>query len=150
MRGYPTWFMPLILSAMGAGFVTGALLLPGFLYVRLEWEVPWRLPSDARIGIAAAHLLSGCLALVILGALWSVHVRTHWRHREHRQSGLTTATCLLVLAVTGAGIYYLSGEESSLAASGSHVLVGVMFGVIFSWHALVGRRARRSRAASRL
>lgn len=142
--------MPIIVATMLATLVSGALLLPGFLYVRLEWDIPWRLASDARIGIAALHLVTGFFSLMILGGLWSVHMRSQWRHHLHRRSGLITSIALVLLAATGAGIYYLSGEDTSLAASVTHVVVGILFGVAFGWHALAGhRRATRSRAIVR-
>ena len=48
MNSYPNWFREFVIAATALLVLTGLLLLPTLLDLKLEWEVPWRLPGGAR------------------------------------------------------------------------------------------------------
>jgi uncharacterized membrane protein len=146
MKGYPRWFLPGLLITLLLVLVSGALLIPTTLVMRLEMALAWRLPGDARILTAAAHAAAGFAAMMLLGSLWSVHMRAGWRRRRHRISGSLTGVLLLLLAVSAVGVYYLGEETAGVAAALVHIGLGLVLLAPFGWHWVVGRRSRHHSA----
>ncbi|HEX5055095.1 MAG TPA: hypothetical protein VFX02_01215 [Gammaproteobacteria bacterium] len=146
MKGYPKWFFSLINGAVIALFLSGCLLAPATLDLRLEWDMPWRLEGAQRVLTVSLHALLAFIVLMLVGALWSVHMRFNWRHRKQRCSGLGLAILWLFLMLTGLGIYYLGDAQASVVAAVSHMAAGVLVIFWFAWHVVRGRRdARRLR-----
>lgn len=143
MKGYPRWFLASMVATMLLLFLTGVLLAPGTLMLKAELDLPWRLASSARVLMAALHAAGGFAMMLMLGALWSVHMRAGWRRRSQRVSGAVVATILLVLAVTAVLIYYLGDETLGAATALIHLAIGHALVVSFVWHWVRGRRARR-------
>jgi heme A synthase len=143
VKGYPRWFTRAVVVTIVAAVATGLLLAPTMLFMRLDWEVPWRLADSSRIAVAAAHVAVAFATLAFLGALWSVHMRSNWRHHLNRGSGLTMAIALLGLLATGIGIFYLGDELLSLSASIAHALLGIATAGVFAYHAIAARKAVR-------
>ncbi|MCJ9428657.1 hypothetical protein [Kordiimonas marina] len=147
MKGYPKLFgWTLILTAFGL-LLSGLLLIPSMLDFRLEMDVPWRLGASARLMTAALHAGVAFLMLMFLGALWSVHMRGHWRKGKHRVSGSLLVSSFVLMALTGLGIYYFGGEGLSLGASIAHVGAGLFGTGLFLWHGIRGYRARTAKDA---
>jgi hypothetical protein len=147
MKGYPRAFLPSLLIALLLVLVTGLLLVPTTLVMRLEMDLAWRLPGDARILTAAFHAVLGFAVAMLLGALWSVHMRAGWRRRRHRISGTLSAVLLVLLAASAVGVYYLGEESAGVIAALAHIGLGVALLVPFGWHWLAGRRSRHHAAA---
>lgn len=143
LRGYPTWFYQLLLAIILAMLGTGLLLIPAALEMRLEWEVPWRLQGDAQIGTAALHALMSFLMMVVVGALWSVHMRAGWRHRKNHRSGLFMAALMLFLLLSALGIYYFADDAWSLDASVIHMVAGLLLPTLLLYHIVRGRKMHR-------
>lgn len=148
MKGYPRWFLMTVVVSMLLLFLTGSLLAPGTLMLKAELDLPWRLASSARVWTAALHAAGGFVMMLMLGALWSVHMRAGWRRRSQRASGAILASILLVLAVTAVLIYYVGDETLGVAAALVHLGTGLALAVSFAWHWLRGHRARRRTHAS--
>lgn len=146
MKGYPRWFVPALIGAMLLMLLSGALLAPTTLVLRGELAVPWRLAAGARIGWAAAHAAGGFALLMLVGALWSVHMRSGWRRRRQRASGLVLGVLLLALAASAVVIYYAGDEAVGAAAAFLHLGLGVLLVLPFGWHWLRGRRSRVGRS----
>lgn len=140
MRGYPGWFYRLLLLVATILVVSGLLLIPTALEMRLEWEVPWRLQGDAQIGTAALHALMSFLMMVVVGALWSVHMRVGWRHRNNHRSGLMISGMMLLLLLSAVGIYYLADDALALDASLIHMVIGASLPFFLLYHIIRGRR----------
>lgn len=135
MKGYPKWFSAnLITTILVVLFLTGLLLTPTTLVVRLEKEVPWRLSADSRVVVAGIHLLLALVALAIVGALSSIHMRKEWNRKRNRASGITLVGIFVFLSLTGVGIYYFGNETLSLLSSVSHLVVGLLIAAIYVWH----------------
>lgn len=145
MRGYPPRFMPLLMSVAGLLLLSGLLLTPTMLDLRLMWSVPWRLPEGSRTGVAALHVAAAFAATLLLGALWSIHVRAGWRMRRNHRNGALLTVILLALAATGVGLFYLSGEMTAVINSAAHVALGLLLPICFVCHMVMGRRQRRRR-----
>ena len=90
--------------------------------------------------LAALHAAGGFALLLPMGALWSVHMRSGWRRRQQRASGL-----LLRLALTALGVYYAGEESLGTAAALLHLGLDALLAAPFGWHWVHGQRAIRAR-----
>ncbi|MDX1914350.1 MAG: hypothetical protein SFU55_02100 [Methylophilus sp.] len=115
-------------------FVTGMMLAPTTLALKLEWSVPWRLSSDWHIGMSAMHVTFSFMTLMYIGALWTIHMRSGWGKRKNQITGLIMLLIFLTLTLTGLGIYYLGDESLSTYASGIHLIAGLSIPLCFGLH----------------
>lgn len=126
---------------LGILYVSGIFLTPTTLENHLQLDMPWRLGADVRIGVAALHALFAFLVLGLLGALWSIHMRSEWKKGGNRTSALAMLVLFACLVITGIGIYYIG--ESSLASWASliHFGTGLLLAGPYLWHIFVFKRA---------
>ena len=95
----------------------------------------------------AANLLmihggAAMAALVLLGALYPMHMRLGWRSNRNRVSGSVMVTINGLLIVTAFGLYY-SGSDVLRAWTGYiHIAAGLALPMLFGMHLLLGRRSR--------
>lgn len=135
MKGYPKWFSAnLITTILAILFLTGLLLAPTTLVVRLEKEIPWRLSTNSHVVAAALHVFFGFVALAVVGALSSIHMRKEWNRKRNRVSGMSLVGLFIFLSLSGLGIYYFGNETLSLLSSVSHLVVGVLIAAVYVWH----------------
>jgi len=142
VKGYPRWFESVLVVSSVLVYASGCLLVPNTLEVRAAWG-SWHLLSGSRVPLAALHTCLAFLMMMIIGALWSVHMRAGWRRHRQRWSGLLLASTYLLLMATAVGIYYLSDETWANVAGLGHMLLGVALFAPFAWHAVLGWRYRR-------
>ncbi len=147
MKGYPSWFLRALLCTLLLVLVSGCLLAPTTLVMRMDLALPWRLPGDARVLTAAAHAAVGFAVMTMLGSLWSVHMRAGWRRRRHRVSGAIVGALLVLLAASAVAVYYLGDERLALIAALTHLGIGLLLVLPFTWHWLAGRRSRHRHAS---
>jgi hypothetical protein len=148
MKGYPRWFRPTVMAIAFALYVTGCLLAPTTLQLRLDIAVPWRLGAGARIGMAALHATAALLAMLAIGALWSVHMRVGQRRPGQRRSGWLTVVPALLLAASAVGLYYLGDETWAERVALLHLVLGLALALPFIWHVRrVSQRAAGHAAA---
>lgn len=140
MTSYPNWFRSFVIAALALLVVTGLLLLPTFLDLQLEWDVPWRLPGGARVGVAALHVGLAFLVAALFGSLWRAHMRAGWKRRRNRLSGSLMAGTLIVLAASGLGVFYFGDEDLSFAASLVHAGLGLGIPLLLITHIVAARR----------
>jgi hypothetical protein len=143
MKGYPAWFVPLLVGGLGLMLVTGCLLAPTTLLLHADIALAWRLPGAGRVLAAALHTAGGFVLLLLLGALWSVHMRSGWHRRRQRRSGALLVLVLAALALTALGVLYLGEETLASAAALLHLGLGLALSGPFTWHWVHGRRERR-------
>lgn len=150
MKGYPRGFLTaLIVTFLGLA-VTGLLLIPTALDFRFGWDVPWRLPGARRLQVEVLHSAAAFAICGFAGALWSVHMRAHWRGRRHLRSGLWTAGVLGVAAVTALGVLYAGDERWLVSASAAHIVLGALSIAGLGVHWSIARLERaRQRATLR-
>ncbi|WP_426101144.1 hypothetical protein [Massilia sp. TSP1-1-2] len=149
MKGYPGWFVTALLGALLLVFASGCLLAPTTLVMRFDTDIAWRLPGTGRVLVAAAHAGAGFLVMMLLGSLWTVHMRGNWRRARQRISGSVLGAAMLILAVTAVGVYYLGDDTLGNAAALLHLGTGLALCVPFGWHWVLARRAARADATSR-
>ena len=95
---------------------------------------------------AAADLLmihggAAMATLLLLGALFPLHVRRGWRARRNRIAGVAMVTCNAALILTAFGLYYFGSEMLRPWASGVHIAVGTILPFLLLVHVVVGRRS---------
>jgi len=147
MKGYPGWFVPALMTGLLLLLATGLLLAPTTLALRVDVDMPWRLPGSGRIAMAALHAASGFALMLLAGALWAVHMRSGWRRRQQRTSGLIVSGLLLILAASAVAVYYLGDDSLAMAAALTHLGAGLALVGPVGWHWLHGRRARRGQGS---
>jgi hypothetical protein len=143
MKGYPRGFQPVLWAVCGALAVSGLLLVPTTLAMRLGWDLPWRLPGGARIGVAAMHAAASFAMLFVFGALWSIHARAGWRRNRQRKSGALLVLGFTGLALTAIGVYYLGESGAADVTALVHLALGVALALPLGVHAVRGRRHHR-------
>ena len=141
MKGYPNWFLPVLVGAMLLIFISGGLLAPTTLMLKAELVLPWRLPNSARVITAALHAAGAFTLMLLIGALWSIHMRSGWRRNRQRGSGVVLGAMLMVLTISAVAVYYLGDELAGAVAAFIHLGVGLALVVPFIWHWVHGHKA---------
>ena len=93
------------------------------------------------------HGAAAMLALVGFGLMWDSHVRRGWVLKRSRASGIAIGSSMLMLAVSGFGLYYFDGEALRSATEWLHWVVGLLVVAVLIWHLVSGKRSRRAREA---
>lgn len=141
MNGYSPLFRRVVTATLILLIASGLLLLPTVLEFNLDWDVPWRL-HEGRVPVAAIHAIAGFMAAAFFGALWRIHMTGNWRRRHSRISGMAMASLLVLLALTGIGIYYFGSETMSIASSLTHSALGLGVPLVFTYHFIASRRLK--------
>jgi hypothetical protein len=82
------------------------------------------------------------VTLLLLGALFPLHVRLGWRSRRNRLTGPAMLTFNAALIVTAFGLYYSGSDAVRPWMSNLHIIVGFALPALFVVHVLLGRRSR--------
>lgn len=144
MRGYPRGFRTWLFAGAGVCLASGLALIPSLLEFRLELEVPWSVGS-LRVAIAASHSLAASGLLLLVGALWTSHMRTGWREQRLRFSGALVLAILVVLILSATGLLYFGSQLGSVTSSVVHAVAGLAASLLLGWHAWHGAVLRRRR-----
>lgn len=102
--------------------------------MRFELNPVWRLNGDMRLFIVGIHALVAFCVAILIGALWSLHMRQEWRRKRNRLTGVTSAGSILLLILSGVGLYYLSNETLIRWTSGMHSILGLMLALVYCVH----------------
>jgi cation transport ATPase len=94
---------------------------------------------------AAAYLLMlhGAAAmptLMLLGAIFPVHIGRAWRARKNRATGIVMLAFNAVLIATAFGLYYLASEIWRPWASDIHIAFGLAMPLLILVHVKTGRK----------
>jgi hypothetical protein len=103
-------------------------------------------PSGEGWQTAGADLLmihggTAMAALLLIGALFPLHMRRGWRARRNRITGTAMATFNAVLIVTAFGLYYFGSDLLRPWSSRLHIAFGLALPVLFVIHVVTGRRS---------
>lgn len=85
------------------------------------------------------HGAAAMAGLVVVGSLLPGHIARAWRLRVNRRSGLLMLSLVVLLVVTGYGLYYVGDEETRPWISVVHWLVGIVSGVGLVLHVRLGK-----------
>src|SRR5258706_9306949 len=99
--------------------VTATLLCSGAL-----WLAAGFLPQGTATVSMRVHGAAAMLMLFVTGWAVALHMPAGWREGKNRASGAILAASLLVLAITGYGLYYLGDETTRGVFSIGHWLLG--------------------------
>lgn len=145
MKGYPRWFTTgLVNVIILILFVSGIILMPTAFENHLEWEMPWRVSASGRIGVAATHAFFAFLTAMLLGALWSIHMRSEWRKGGNRFSAVLMLLIFASLFLSGIGLYYFGDSDLTYLASLTHIIGGLFLVFPFFWHVVIYKRQKSS------
>ncbi|MGH6804475.1 MAG: hypothetical protein ACREC3_14085 [Methyloceanibacter sp.] len=95
---------------------------------------------------AAAYLLmvhgAAMITLMLLGALFPLHIGRAWRAKKNRATGSVMIACNAMLIATAFGLYYLGSEAIRPWASDLHVAFGLSLPLLLLVHVKSGRKRR--------
>jgi hypothetical protein len=94
---------------------------------------------------AAAYLLmvhggAAMVTLMLLGALFPLHIGRAWRAKKNRVTGIVMIAFNAVLIATAFGLYYLGSEAIRPWASDIHIAVGLSLPLLLLVHLKIGRK----------
>jgi cation transport ATPase len=94
---------------------------------------------------AAAYLLmvhggTAMPTLMLLGALFPLHIGRAWRAKKNRATGIVMLAFNAVLIATAFGLYYLGSEILRPWASDFHIAFGLAMPLLFLAHIKTGRK----------
>jgi hypothetical protein len=87
------------------------------------------------------HGAAAMAALFFVGSMLSVHIRRAVKARRNLVTGWSMVATLLLLVVTGYGLYYLAGEADRPVWSVLHWGVGLIASALMVLHIWMGRRS---------
>ena len=135
------YFRWAVYSAFVLLFVSGAAWL---LADQLKDGANGELWQAAGANLLMLHGGTAMAALLLLGALFPLHMQRSWRARKNRISGLTMITFNAILIVTAFGLYYLGSEMLRPWISDVHIAVGLALPILLLIHIALGRRGSKS------
>lgn len=136
----PTWMRRWAYGAGTTCFASGVLWLLFHYFIRHEGEFG---PEAHPLGHVWLTLHGGAaFAMVwVFGLIWLAHVRRGWQRGRNLGSGVTMAILVLVLGLSGWGLYYLSDENWRDVTSLAHWALGLVAGAWLPFHIWRGRRS---------
>jgi hypothetical protein len=149
MNGYPKGFLPALITTSLLVITTGLLLIPAFLIFRMEQEQDWLMNVSIASGslrhtLTTLHAVFGWAMVWFIGALWTIHIRSHWRRHENRTNGLVFVGIWLLLIISALGIYYFGDPDWSKTSSLLHVVVGLTVPFMLIAHKIIGKKSLKS------
>jgi cytochrome c biogenesis protein CcdA len=133
-------------AAFALLFATGAVWL---LADQLKDSPDSELWQATAANMLMVHGGAAMLTLLLIGALFPIHVARAWRGRLNRISGSIMVLCNAVLILTAFGLYYLGAETLRPWASDVHMAAGFALPVLIAVHIWLGRRQSNNRAPAR-
>jgi hypothetical protein len=88
------------------------------------------------------HGAAMMVMLFFLGSLMNSHIRRALKARRNLASGWSMIGVMVLLTVTGFGLYYLAGESNRPVWSSVHWAMGLGLPVLVIAHVLIGRASR--------
>jgi Ni,Fe-hydrogenase I cytochrome b subunit len=89
------------------------------------------------------HGAAAMAFLFLVGSLVQLHIRRALRAGHNLVTGWAMIGTLLLLVLSGYGLYYVAGETDRPVWSALHWVVGLGTGVLLVLHIVVGRRSVR-------
>lgn len=86
------------------------------------------------------HGGASMLTLMLLGALFPLHITRAWRARKNLGTGILMLACNAVLVATAFALYYLGSETIRPWSSGLHIAFGLGLPLALLLHVKVGRK----------
>lgn len=123
-----------------------ALLVTGAWWLVLHSKASEdALPDPTLAWLMKVHGGAAMLILFMAGTFLHNHVLNAWQQRRNRVPGSIAAGGLLLLALSGYGLYYFDGEQLRGFAEWLHWIIGFGTPLLLWWHIASGRRHRKQR-----
>jgi hypothetical protein len=134
--------------------ILGTLWLSGVMWLVLdqffESQGPFgTIPSPWRPPVLLAHGALAILSMYLLGWVTARHVIRLWPGRLRRLSGGALAALLVLLALSGFALFFVSDDRWQHFAAVAHEVLGLGITVLAIQHWFVARRRDIRSAASR-
>ena len=149
MNGYPKSFNFSLKTVFSMLWLSGVLLIPSCLMFRLEFDWEWLMDLSISSGqtrhiLTVLHAMLGWSLLWFLGALFTIHIRNHWRRRENAFNGIVFLSAWILLIASALGIYYLGVDWSNRLSAIIHTALGLLMPLLLILHISKGRKAVNS------
>lgn len=146
MNGYPKHFLFFLITTTIIVLISGLFLVPTFMIFRMESDIEWLMnfpfsSGELRQLTTTFHAISGWLMAWFIGAIWTIHMRSHWRRNENRLSGVIFTSVWALLIASSLGIYYFGDPDLSKLSSLIHVSVGLLIPFALLAHRKTGRKS---------
>ena len=135
------WFRFTLYGAFALLVLTGAVWLVADAFKDSPEGELWQRISASMLMI---HGGVAMVTLLLLGALFPLHMRLGWRSRRNRITGPAMVTLNAVLIVTAFSLYYSGSDALRPFMSNLHLALGFALPALFVVHVLLGRRSRPS------
>lgn len=126
-----------IYLAFAVLFVSGAGWLVADQMKETTYGEIWQ---QAAATLLMLHGGAAMLTLMLLGALFPLHIGRAWQARKNRGTGILMLICNGLLILTAFALYYLGSEEVRPWTSGLHIAFGLGLPLLLLLHIEVGRR----------
>lgn len=103
------------------------------------------LPDPMLAWLMKIHGAAAMLTLFLSGTFLHGHILNAWHQGRNRKAGVLVAGSMLLIAVSGYGLYYFDGDLLRGTAEWLHWLAGFSLPSLLWWHIARGRRQRRER-----
>jgi hypothetical protein len=127
-----------LFAALGVLFLTGAVWLAADQLKDAPDGETWQAVAA---NLLMVHGGTAMVALLLLGALFPLHVRLSWRAQRNRITGVIMLIAGVTLIATAFGLYYFGSEALRPATSWIHTIVGLALPIFVLVHILCGRRS---------
>jgi hypothetical protein len=126
-----------IYAAVAVLFATGA----GWLIADQMKETPsGEIWQESAAYLLMLHGGAAMITLMLLGALFPLHIGRAWRAKKNRVTGSVMIACNAALITTAFGLYYLGSEEIRPWASDLHIGFGIALPLLLLVHVKTGRK----------
>jgi hypothetical protein len=132
-------FLWAIYLAFGVLFGSGTAWL---VADQLKESTSAELWQAAGANLLMLHGGAAMVTLLLLGALFPLHMHRSWRAHKNRITGVVMATLNTMLIVSAFGLYYLGSETIRPWISDGHIAAGLALPAFLIVHIFVGRRSR--------
>ena len=132
------FYRRLLYGVLSLLFFSGA----AWAYWNYLVSAPGDLEMTAKTWAMKIHGAAAMTVLVLVGMLFTGHVRFAWRARRNRGNGSLFLTAFGILTVTGYGLYYAGGEKLRAWSSWIHLAVGLTLPLLLILHIWLGKRTR--------
>jgi hypothetical protein len=128
-----------VYGAYAALFGTGVLWFVADRFKDATEGEVWQL-LGARV--LMLHGGAAMIVLLILGALYPLHIRRGWRADKNRLMGAIMVALNAALILTAFALYYLGSETLRPWISNIHFYIGLSLPILLAFHVVQGRRTR--------
>lgn len=142
--GHRNW----VYTASVALFATGVLWLVFHYFGQVQGEFG-PAPHPFERWWLRLHGFLAMLCLVLVGSLLPIHMRRGWHQRRNLPPAIALLALVLLLTLSGYGLYYLGSEQLRPWISLFHWSIGLAAPAVMIWHVLSGRSATALQRAAR-